>query len=179
MRPGSYGGGGGAGAVDNRGVNELIDGNEVFVDSINSPPELFRFLKTHDVSTNMFPIVHYSQDLRQRRALSDRARETAFRESPHAFRERWRRSYHFYSYESVPASKLLNLLGWDARVMNLSRPPRWLSGLAERPNLMLATGFTVAALCGNIGVLAILAVVRRRRVHHRSHRRRRCARAPR
>ncbi len=62
--------------------------------------------------------------------------------------------YKVYSYEAIPYTKILTKIGFDVRVFNFKRPPRVVSRLAEKPNMIMALISFVLA------ILAMLVVHR-------------------
>ena len=138
----------------------LLDGREVFVDSINSTDRVNAFLGTHDISAQDFPLTRYAEDIVDRMeagaalARAQRSQEPDYQ----AFFEKFR----LFSYEAVPASKLVSAAGLDWRVFNLRRPSPWVSWLAERPRAIHALASAGAAL-GLHALVVIGLVVRRLR----------------
>ena len=112
-------------------VSVLVDGQEVLIDSINSPPEITDILKAHTLTARHFQVLHYTDDLQDRRELAAADRVPRSDGTELFF-------YHFwlYSYEAIPYAKLLTTLGIDVRVFSFQRPYRWISSLAEKPSLI-------------------------------------------
>lgn len=112
-------------------VSVELDGREFFLDTINSMPEITRLLETEDVSSRHFHVLHYTDDLKERRQLAAE-QKTAHTEAMAPF------FYHFwlYSYEALPYAKLLTTVGIDVRVFSFQRPFRFISSWAEKPNLI-------------------------------------------
>ncbi len=139
----------------------LIDGREVFVDSINSTDRANSFLATHDISARDFPVTHYAEDIVDRmEAGAELARQQRSQEPDYqAFFDKFR----LFSYEAVPASKLVSVAGLDWRVFNLRRPSPSVSWLAERPRAILALASGGAALGLHLLIGVGLAVRRLRR----------------
>jgi hypothetical protein len=139
----------------------LIDGREVFVDSINSTDRVNTFLGTHDISTRDFPVTHYAEDIVDRmEAGAELARQQRSQDPDYqAFFEKFR----LFSYEAVPASKLVSVAGLDWRVFNLRRPSPFVSRLAERPRAILALVSASAALGLHLSIGVGLVVRRLRR----------------
>ena len=139
----------------------LVDGREVFVDSINSTDNVNAFLGTNDISTRDFPLSHYAEDIVERMeagavlAHQQRSQEPDYQ----AFFGKFR----LFSYEAVPASKLVSAAGLDWRVFNLRRPSPFVSRLAERPRAIQAWALAGAALCLHVSVGVGLLVRRLRR----------------
>ncbi len=125
-------------------VSILIDGREILVDSINSPGNLNSFLRTNMITSNDFKLLHYSGSTTARRKFMNIAKiENEYLSDEH--REFFDK-YWLYSFEATPYSKLFNRIGIDIRVFNLERPNRWISHLAERPNLVTAIVFFFLSL---------------------------------
>jgi hypothetical protein len=142
----------------------IVDGREVFVDSINSTDRVNAFLGAHDISTRDFPVTRYAEDIVDRmEAGAEIARQQRPQDPDHqAFFEKFR----LFSYEAVPASKLASAAGLDWRVFNLRRPSPFVSRLAERPRAILALASAGAALLlhASIGVgLVVWRLLRRGR----------------
>lgn len=144
-------------------VSVRLGDREVLVDSINSPDSINLLLNRGELSTRDFRVVHYSDDILQRDAF---ARELAERDTLDAdsLRTRFFRLYRVYSYEALPVSKLLTRAGVDWRVFNFARPPRWVSGLAERPREIKAVAWLSLALAFDAALLlAVRSLARARR----------------
>jgi len=126
-------------------VSIRVGGKERLVDSINTPPELNAFLDRVALSTENFRVLHYTDDIVARHA---QAAEMSVRDTVEAdpYRDEFFRQYCSYSYEAFPVTKLLTHAGIDWRVLNLSRPPRWVSSLAEKPRAIKAVVSLALAL---------------------------------
>lgn len=120
-------------------VSVRLDGKEFLVDSINSTPETNAYLRTTDVATDDFKLLHYSDDYSARADFSS----ARMKRPANPFFEQ----YWLYSYEATPYSKLLNKAGMDLRIFNFNRPTMAVSALAEKPRLILAAAAFLAALC--------------------------------
>jgi len=96
-------------------VSVLLNGKEFFVDTINSPSWFHRLVKESNVGTYCYSIIHYKVRLERKGKECKMLVE----------------HYPLYSYEAIPFSKILNLLGFDVYVLNLSRPNKYISYLAE------------------------------------------------
>ena len=128
-------------------VSVRLDGEEFLVDSINPPKGNTRLLKKRQVSTADFGLLHYKESTVN--PEYDGSDDIVYTDPDMAkFMER----FWLYSYETLPVSKLLNVLGLDMRAFTLARPPRWLSLLAERP-------FTVYAIASAAAGLLLLLVL--------------------
>ncbi len=99
-------------------VSILISGKEYFIDSINSSEEFNCFVKEHDVNTRIFGLKSFNS----RKNTS----------SQHLYGENNFISSHFiiYSY-GIPFSQILYKFGIELEVFNFSRPPKFISNLAE------------------------------------------------
>ncbi|MCC7487570.1 MAG: hypothetical protein IT529_21560 [Burkholderiales bacterium] len=126
-------------------VSVVIDGKESLIDSINSPEGLNAILRANPIGVDSFDLVPYTGDI-----LS--ARELKRRTGKHVKDPRLA-AFWLYSYEAVPLTKLFNVLALNVRAFNHTRPYRWLSLLAEKPNLLLAISWASAM------ALAVLAIV--------------------
>lgn len=123
-------------------VSVVLGDREFLVDSIGSPPGVTELTVEKDIRTDMFNVLHYSDNSAERRQF--RLSEVSDEEQLF-FSEYW-----LYSYEALPFTKLLTKLGVDARIFNFDRPLRFLSVLAEKPNLLVATAWLIllAVPCG-------------------------------
>lgn len=141
-------------------VSIRTGGRERLVDSINTPDSLNAFLNRTAVSTADFGLLHYTDDLVARHAF---ARAAAGPDTAAVDPERaaFFRHYPLYSYEAFPLTKLLTRAGIDWRVLHLSRPPRWVSSLAEKPRAIAAVLALGAALA--FDALLLLALRARSR----------------
>lgn len=129
-------------------VSVVVDGQEFFVDSINSPADTTRVLKEHDISSDQFSLLHYSDDIAVRKQF---AKLDHAQGKPAAY-QRFLDYFWLYSYEATPYAKLLTRLGLDVRVFNFQRPVSILSSVAEKPNALLAA---VSVLLSLITVLLL------------------------
>lgn len=135
----------------------VIDGQERFVDSINSTELEHTFLTEERVSTRDFAITHYGEEtLRRLEADDPRARQA----KGGAGEEWFFNTFRAYSYEAMPVSKLLAVVGLDSHVLMLRRPGHLISQLAEKPRALEALFLTAVALC-ILGALAATMAVRR------------------
>lgn len=134
----------------------VIDGRERFVDSINSTELENTFLNLNSVSTRDFQIVHYGEDTLERRGAIDPRKQR----SEGASEEWFFGNFHAYSYEAIPVSKLLAVVGLDSHVLILQRPCHRISQLAEKPRAIEALILAAAALCLH-GVIAATVAIRR------------------
>lgn len=133
-------------------VSVRIDGKERLIDSINTPDALHEYIERAALSTANFRVLHYTDDIVQRHAIGAQLarRDTAATDS---LRDAFFRDYCLYSYEAVPLSKLLTKAGIDWRVLNLGRPPGWISSLAEKPRAIKAVASLLAALVFDAALL--------------------------
>lgn len=136
-------------------VSIRIDGKERLVDSINTPPEVNEFLERVALSTASFRVLHYTDDIIARHAL---VAEMSVRDTVEADpqRDAFFAQYCSYSYEALPFSKLFTKAGIDWRVLNLARPPRWISSLAEKPRSIKAVASLAIALVFDAALLLVL-----------------------
>lgn len=119
-------------------VSVKLGQREFLLDSINSPEAINGFLNSRDISAEDFHLLHYSDDLGVRTAF---AKQPVKRPDHPFFNYFW-----LFSYEAIPYTKLLTKARRDVRVFNFDRPPRMVSALAEKPNLVCAIGALVAAV---------------------------------
>ena len=142
-----------------RGLHTLVSirvgGKERLVDSINTPDDMNAFIEREELSTANFPVLHYTDDIVARHALGAElaARDTA---GTDPVREAFFREFCTYSYEALPFSKLLTKVGIDWRVLNLERPARWNSSLAEKPRAIKAVASLIVALVFDAALLLVL-----------------------
>ncbi len=129
----------------------LIGEKEVFIDSINSDEDFNQFLNEFDVSTEHFNVLHYSDNISERRKFSVSA--PAADDATSKIKEDSLKEYWLYSYEATPYTKLLTKLGVNVRVFNLARPSNAISKIAERPNTVMA--ILVAAILVIVTAIAI------------------------
>lgn len=111
-------------------VSVQLQTREFFVDSINSTEQTTQLLSEHDISVTHFYVSHYSANIKVRKSF----RNTGIllpNDSQDFFSQYW-----LYSYEATPYTKIASSLGLDIRVFNFDRPPKWISSLAEKPNLV-------------------------------------------
>ena len=114
-------------------VSVVIDEQEFFLDSINSTAEVNELLRNNNLSSNDFDLMHYSDNISTRRQFVRTGESRIASEGLIKFFD----SYWLYSYEALPYSKLLTKIGLDVRVFNFRRPNRWMSILAEKPNMVM------------------------------------------
>ena len=119
----------------------VINNQEFFVDSINSSEEVNGLLRNDNISSNDFNIMHYSDDILKRREFL-RTSQSDKKVSHSEFFD----MYGLYSYEATPYTKLITKLGFDMRVFNLQRPGRWISILAEKPNMIMLVLAFIASI---------------------------------
>jgi hypothetical protein len=114
-------------------VSVMLQGKEFLVDSINSTSSDNRILRRYVVSTNGFNVLHYTDNILRRWERESEQSRTKIPEELQSFYD----SYWLYSYEAIPATKVLTGLGMNVRIFNFGRPGKWVSTLAERPNTFL------------------------------------------
>ena len=142
-----------------RGLHTLVSirvgGKERLVDSINTPDDLNAFIEREELSTASFPVLHYADDIVVRHTMGA---ELAARDTTETdpVRDMFFREFCTYSYEAIPLSKLLTKAGIDWRVLNLARPARWISSLAEKPRSIKAVASLMAALVLDAALLLAL-----------------------
>jgi len=112
-------------------VSIVIENQEFFLDSINSLPHINTLLREHNISSDDFDVIHYTDDITDRREsaeVSEKKKRDFSKELEY---------YWLYSYTATPYTKLLSKIGFDVRVFNFDRPNRISSILAERPSLLM------------------------------------------
>jgi len=142
-------------------VSLVIERREVFLNSINSSIEVTAFLNSHDVSTSDFKLLHYSDDMVQRRNVGKALASPGTAPSD-PVQERFFEKFRLYSYEGIPATRFFNRLGLDWRVFNLSRPGPWVSRFAEKPMAIKALAALAIAALVDLVVLSWVWSRRRR-----------------
>jgi len=130
-------------------VSVVLGGEEFFIDSINTRPESNSFLNENNISTKDFHIIDKYTKVRVQKKL--RIQYQLERQDRIGIREKFFDRFQIYSYEAFPYTKLIRKLGFDVQVFNYGRPPRFLSVLAEKPNLLrsllsLLVGFSLVVL---------------------------------
>ena len=109
----------------------VIDNKEFFVDTINSLDEINTLLREHNISSDDFDVIHYTDDITDRREFAELS-SVQKRDFSKELEYYW-----LYSYTATPYTKLLSKLGFDVRVFNFDRPSKIASLLAERPNTVM------------------------------------------
>jgi hypothetical protein len=112
-------------------VSVVIDKQEFFVDTINSLPKINTLLREHNISSDDFDVIHYTDDITDRREFAE-VSENKKRDFSKELEYYW-----IYSYTATPYTKLLSKIGFDVRVFNFDRPSKITSILAERPSLLM------------------------------------------
>lgn len=79
-------------------VSVVIDDQEFFVDSINSSTEVTDVLRHDNIASNDFDLMHYSDDILERRAFAKADHESFISQAQIKFFNR----YALYSYEATP-----------------------------------------------------------------------------
>jgi hypothetical protein len=121
-------------------VSIVIDGQEFYLDSINSADDVNKLLTSRNISSNDFNVLHYTDNISKRRGFIKTNLGIEGEDYNNFFDHYW-----VYSYESLPYSKLLTKIGFDVRVFNFDRPSHYRSIIAEKPNLiMLIISFGVS-----------------------------------
>jgi hypothetical protein len=120
-------------------VSVMINGEEYFIDSVNSPDDVNDYLRHHQVNATSFGISDY-KNRHHKMALSI--------DSSSVINHR----YLGYSFESIPYTKLTNTMGFNMRVLNFDRPGRWGGYVAESvfliQFLLAAIGFLFWLILG-------------------------------
>lgn len=113
-------------------VSVVIDGQEFFVDSLNSSEATNDLLKKNIISSNDFFHMHNSDNIVKRRefVISDKS----YSQEGYV---KFFNYYWIYSYGAIPFSKLLTKIGFDVIVLNFNRPNKLVSVMAEQPNMVM------------------------------------------
>jgi len=109
-------------------VSVVINEKEFFIDTINSLPKINTLLREHNISSDDFDVIHYTDNITDRRVFAE-ASQNRKRDFSTELEYYW-----LYSYTATPYTKLLSKLGFDVRVFNFDRPSHFASVLAERPS---------------------------------------------
>lgn len=120
-------------------ISIVDNGNEYFVDSINSMDEVNAILKKYDINASSFNLMAYIDDLATRKKIAKQKKINKNTDEIAYFLDK----YWLYSYEATPYSKLLKKLGIDVRAFNFSRTNRFFSDLAEKPFMINFYAFLV------------------------------------
>jgi len=99
-------------------VSVIINGEEYFVDTVNSPEGVNEFLKANKVNAKSFGLSYYKERSKRIVGQIDTASIV-------------NRLFNVYSYESVPCTKLSSVLGLNMRILNFDRPGAFVGYLAE------------------------------------------------
>jgi len=114
-------------------VSVIIQDEEFIVDSINSPEGVNESLKRNIISLNNYNIIYSKKKNSEvEQKLKADYNRNIRQEDISAFKY-----YRFYSYESIPFTKLLRFLGFNVIVLNPIRTNKWVSALAEQPNKIM------------------------------------------
>jgi hypothetical protein len=116
-------------------VSIIHNGQEYFIDTLNSGDEFNAYVNSHRLAAEDFSIMGHVEDIgdrtRQKKALMAKS-------SDDVFEEHVGYKYLFYSYEAIPFSKLASALRLNLRIVNLRRPSKAVSLVAEKPKLVKA-----------------------------------------
>ena len=121
------------GALGHVVVSVVIKGKEYWIDTLNSPEDLNDLMKNNDINALTVKIIPYQQRYNPRYINVKYSQDSLVNKFQH--------SYIAYSYEALPFSKILNLIGVDVYVLNLKRPPYIFSYFAESVYLLYALTF--------------------------------------
>lgn len=153
-------------------VSLQVDGEEYYIDSINTPEDVNDYINSHQINADSFNIVKYSSDVTARmddlqdakarfRQFSSESSDDESVAVEHHFYDR----FLFYSYQALPVTKLASVFNMDVRVFSFDRPGVLVSSLAEKPYqimsvfwLLLATGMTIFVAIVN----AVIKLTRKR-----------------
>ena len=110
------------------------DQDPFWVNSINSPDSITILLENAHVSSANYNYLSYSENLLDRRKKIQDFEKNSNNPSFQALYNK----YLLYSFEAIPLTKLLKKAGFNIRTFNLSRPPRFISVIAEEPFKLLS-----------------------------------------
>ncbi len=130
-------------------VSVKLDDGEFFVDSINTSDAANQLLRKEYISIDSFNVLHYNSSYAERMEFDRRAKVIPDHAKPF-FDHYW-----LYSYEAMPYGKILAKLGFDVRIFNFTRPPQFISSLAEKPNLIAAVAMVFISLTIAIAYLLL------------------------
>lgn len=99
-------------------VSVIINGQEYFVDSVNSIDEINQYLRNNKVNASSFGLIDYK----------DRSKEIVSQLDTVSVINRL---FIAYSYESIPYTKLVSVAGLNMRILNFDRPANFVGYLAE------------------------------------------------
>ena len=135
-------------------VSVIIEGEEIFIDSINSKSKFNNLLTSQKINSSDFPVLPYIEDLAERR----KRRKSLKEESIHTpIEQAFFDKFWVFSYEAIPFSKIAKLFRMEMKGINLKRPPSYISILAERPHTIMAIFYGVF-----VNALAIMGLLLRR-----------------
>ncbi len=116
-------------------VSIQLNGEEYFIDSINSQTPFNDYVNNTRLSSDDFNIMGHVSNVNDRRELKKQLRDKAIDET---LNELVLSKYLFYSYDAIPWTKLAKLARMETRVISLKRPHKMVSAIAEKPNLIKA-----------------------------------------
>ena len=135
-------------------VSVDINRSRFWLDTINSKDSLTNLLERMNISQGNFQYLDYSENISERLDKIDQHRNV---DETEEFKKHLGK-YFLYSFESIPYTKLLAKIGIKKRVFNLDRPPRYISDIAEKPNMIM---FVLTLACAFIFTLLCIKPLRR------------------
>lgn len=99
-------------------VSVIINGEEYFIDSVNSIDEINQYLRNNQVNASSLGLTDYK----------DRSKKTVSQLDTASVVNRL---FIAYSYESIPYTKLFSMAGLNMRILNFDRPGAFVGYLAE------------------------------------------------
>jgi len=120
-------------------VSVLIDNKEYFIDTINSTDLVNKILVENDVSSKTFIKVYYDQRFDDSIYIK---KKNEYLNSP-VWKKDFNDLYVSYSYDALPFTRAVSVIGYNMRVFNFTRPNLTISYLAESVNLLYLFVFLV------------------------------------
>jgi membrane protein implicated in regulation of membrane protease activity len=99
-------------------VSVIINGQEYFIDSVNSIDEINQYLRNNQVNASSFGLTDYRD--RSKKIVNQLDTTSVIN-----------RLFIAYSYESIPYTKLVSVAGLNMRILNFDRPSGFVGYLAE------------------------------------------------
>ncbi len=128
-------------------VSILINDNEEYlIDTLNSQEDFHQHLSETQMSTHDFHLMGHVDNVDDRRT-----RKRELKASDTSQHQLVTDKYLFFSYDAMPWTKLASVLGLNSRIINLSRPRRMVSSIAERP-------LTIYAIASSLFSLLLFAI---------------------
>jgi len=118
-------------------VSVIINGEEYFIDSVNSIDEINQYLRNNKVNSSSFGLTDYRD--RSKSAVSQLDTASVMN-----------RLFIAYSYESIPYTKLSSVAGLNMRIFNFDRPSAFVGYLAESIYLIYSLIWAVMLIAWSV-----------------------------